>query len=144
MTNYSNDIRSLLSLAFEVEGLLMLAERRDDMTPAEVLDMLADKCAALLDGVASLRDTSQSQTVTSPSPALPAPAPATAGADDEALAEAARFEDCRSVSSRSIIRVTSARRSALALSSSSSTMEASLMSVESPTGSSRRDDRRLR
>lgn len=91
MTNYSNDIRSLLSLAFEVEGLLMLAERRDDMTPAEVLDMLADKCAALLDGVASLRDTSQSQTVTSPSPAIPSPA--TAGADDEALAEAARFEE---------------------------------------------------
>lgn len=55
MTANIKDISSLTALAFEIEGLLMLAERRDEMTPAEVFDLLDDKCAQLLDGVASLR-----------------------------------------------------------------------------------------
>lgn len=55
MTIPSNDISTLLSLAFEIEGLLMLAERRDEMTPVEALNLLSDKCAALLDGVNRLK-----------------------------------------------------------------------------------------
>lgn len=54
MTTDNTDIRALLGLTFEIEGLLMLTERRAEMTPAEVSQMLIDKCARLMDGVASL------------------------------------------------------------------------------------------
>ncbi|MCM1028710.1 MAG: hypothetical protein NC342_05860 [Pseudoflavonifractor sp.] len=59
MTERSHQIDSLLSLAFEIEGLLMLAQRRDDMTPAEVLNMLTDKCVALMDGVDALKPSAE-------------------------------------------------------------------------------------
>lgn len=54
MTTDNTDIRALLGLTFEIEGLLMLTDRRAEMTPAEVSQMLIDKCARLMDGVASL------------------------------------------------------------------------------------------
>ena len=41
----------LLALGFEIEGLLMLAERRDDRTPAGVLDLLISKTDELASGV---------------------------------------------------------------------------------------------
>ena len=53
-TTTHDEIKSLLGLTFEIEGLLMLAQRRDDMTPAEIYDMLQDKCAALLDGISAI------------------------------------------------------------------------------------------
>lgn len=68
MTKSSDDIRSLLGLAFEIEGLLMLAERRDDMTPAEVYAMLQDKCAALLDGATALNSATAPSCDAQPAP----------------------------------------------------------------------------
>lgn len=41
----------LLALGFEIEGLLILAERRDDRTPAGVLDLLVEKTDELARGV---------------------------------------------------------------------------------------------
>lgn len=60
MTTDNTDIRALLGLTFEIEGLLMLTERRAEMTPAEVSQMLIDKCARLMDGVASLTASAES------------------------------------------------------------------------------------
>lgn len=67
MTTDNNDIRALLGLTFEIEGLLMLTERRAEMTPAEVSQMLIDKCARLMDGISSL--TAPSESSASPVPA---------------------------------------------------------------------------
>lgn len=41
----------LLSLSFEIEGLLMLIERRDDRTPAGIYDLLLAKADELANGV---------------------------------------------------------------------------------------------
>lgn len=60
----------------------MLAERRDEMTPDEVYDMLQDKCTALLEGVASVNESRPA--VTSPE--------ATAS-ENEATADALTFEE---------------------------------------------------
>lgn len=42
---------ALLSLAFEVEGLIVLLERRADRTPAEVVELLKEKVAKLKSSV---------------------------------------------------------------------------------------------
>lgn len=73
-TTTHDEIKSLLGLTFEIEGLLMLAQRRDDMTPAEIYDMLQDKCAALLDGISA---------ITGAAPVYPDPAPVATGATIE-------------------------------------------------------------
>ena len=102
MTTDNNDIRALLGLTFEIEGLLMLTERRAEMTPAEVSQMLIDKVARLMDGVRSLT-ASSSESSASP---IPAEEPVVSAhvaqvetaeeeirAEDNEIAEAAVFEE---------------------------------------------------
>ncbi|MDE6544741.1 MAG: hypothetical protein K2L63_01450 [Paramuribaculum sp.] len=101
MTTDYNDIRALLGLTFEIEGLLMLTERRAEMTPAEVSQMLIDKCARLMDGVNSLTAAAEAA-VASAAPEDPvAPAMVSqaecaeednAGVDNE-IAEAVVYEE---------------------------------------------------
>lgn len=101
MTTDNNDIRALLGLTFEIEGLLMLTERRAEMTPAEVSQMLIDKCARLMDGISSL--TASSESSASPIPAEEPVVPAHVvqvetveeeiKTEDDEIAEAAVFEE---------------------------------------------------
>lgn len=98
MTNSPEDIRSLLGLAFEIEGLLMLAERRDEMTPAEVYGMLQDKCTTLLDGVAALNNSKpaiEAEAEPEPDPVAPSAVEPEAHEEEEneAIAEAVSYEE---------------------------------------------------
>ncbi|MBD5308583.1 MAG: hypothetical protein HDS15_04825 [Bacteroides sp.] len=52
----------LLSLSFEIEGLLMLIERRDDRTPADIYDLLLAKADELANGVKVLASEKLKQT----------------------------------------------------------------------------------
>lgn len=101
MTTDNNDIRALLGLTFEIEGLLMLTERRAEMTPAEVSQMLIDKCARLMDGISSLTAPSESSASSVPAeePVVPAQVAQAETVEDEIrtedneIAEAAVFEE---------------------------------------------------
>lgn len=90
MTTDNTDIRALLGLTFEIEGLLMLTERRAEMTPAEVSQMLIDKCARLMDGVASLTASADSAQSSIPAdePVVTAPV-----AEPETVEEEIRTEE---------------------------------------------------
>lgn len=94
MTNNHTEIRRLLGLTFEIEGLLMLAERRDDMTPAEIYSMLKDKCSNLLAGISAMTDTSV-DTVAEPAPeeVIQEEDTAEETADNEAITESVAFEE---------------------------------------------------
>lgn len=91
MTTDNTDIRALLGLTFEIEGLLMLTERRAEMTPAEVSQMLIDKCARLMDGVASL--TASADSAPSSIPADEAVVTAVPTAEQETVEEEIRTEE---------------------------------------------------
>lgn len=101
MTTDNNDIRALLGLTFEIEGLLMLTERRAEMTPAEVSQMLIDKCARLMDGISLLTAPSESSASSVPAeePVVPAQVAQAKTVEDEIrtedneIAEAAVFEE---------------------------------------------------
>lgn len=101
MTNNHTEIRRLLGLTFEIEGLLMLAERRDDMTPDEIYTMLHDKCARLLSGMSALTGLS-ADPVPETTPVLPVDeGPDDAdeannpeeSEDNEAITESVAFEE---------------------------------------------------
>lgn len=91
MTTDNTDIRALLGLTFEIEGLLMLTERRAEMTPAEVSQMLIDKCARLMDGVASL--TASADSAPSSIPADEAVVTAVPTAEQQPVEEEIRIEE---------------------------------------------------
>lgn len=91
MTTDNTDIRALLGLTFEIEGLLMLTERRAEMTPAEVSQMLIDKCARLMDGVASL--TSSADSAPSSIPADEAVVTAVPTPEQQTVEEEIRIEE---------------------------------------------------
>lgn len=90
MTTDNTDIRALLGLTFEIEGLLMLTERRAEMTPAEVSQMLIDKCARLMDGVASLTASADSAPSSIPADEVVVTAPI---AEPETVEEEIRTEE---------------------------------------------------
>lgn len=87
MNHNPAEINKMLGLAFEIEGLLILAERREDMAPDEIFTMLLDKSRSLLDGITAIAAPDAPE-----APAKPCE-PEEITHDDEAIAESVEIEE---------------------------------------------------
>lgn len=85
----------LLALGFEIEGLLMLIERRDDRTPAEVYDMLMAKTDELARGVKELTSVRlvEKATVNVDTVKVPVCNPEPESTADNEIAESVSYEE---------------------------------------------------